>query len=298
MEDRVYSLETIKSILFSGISYELSENTRQIINQLSNEFNNITTKSFTQIKKNKNIKSPPTHHHPQPVIISPTMPNTQKIRSYLNKISDKNYDIIKGQIIDFINEVDKQEMETIINVFFDIATTNRFFTKLYASLYNELYKLYPSINTILKIKLDEFIHSVENIESGDPEINYEKFVRINEINEKRKVVASFFYYLMEENIISIEEIIQIIQQLLTLVWSYLHLDDKKKYIEEILDIIDILYNKKLLHLSTLYNKEFIEGKNIETIIFDISKCVVRETAGLTNKSFFKVLDITEKNKIK
>lgn len=294
MGDRIYSLETIKNILYSGISYELPESTREIINKLSNEFNTIVSKSYAPIKKNKNVKS---LSSAKSVIISHSMQNTEKIRSYLNKISDKNYDTIKIQIIDFINEVPEQEIEVIINIFFDIATTNRFFTKLYASLYNEIYRLYPSIDTLLKIKITNFIHSLEKIESGEPEINYENFIRINEINEKRKVIASFFYYLMQENIISIEEIIKIIQHLLNLIWIYLQLDNKKKYIEEIIDIIDILFNKELLQLSTLYNETLIEEKNIEEVILYISKCIVRETPGLTNKAYFKVLDIIEKNNI-
>jgi hypothetical protein len=293
MNDRVYSLDTIKTILYAGISSEITEGTRQIINQLSNEFNAITQKTFIpSSKKNyKNIK-PINIIEKKP--INESLNNTEQIRSYLNKISDKNYDIISKQIIHFMNEMPEEEIEFIMNIFFDIATTNRFFTKLYASLYSQLCKLFPTINTLLKIKISCFFDTIKNIESGEPEIDYENFIRINEINEKRKVVASFYYYLMEEGVIPTEEIIKIIRQLLFLVWSYLNQENKKKDIEEIIDIIFILYNKNLLEKSIIYNEICIEDKNIEEIILLISKCSVRETPGLTNKAYFKIMDIIEK----
>jgi hypothetical protein len=293
MNDKVYTLDIIKSILYSGISYEITESTREIINQISNEFNTTSPKTFVPIKKNKNIK-PIGKQQPPPV---PTLNYNEQIRIYLNKISDKNYDIIKKQIIDFMNNIPEEDIGSIMNTIFDIATTNRFFTKLYASLYSELHKLYPIINDFLKPKITQFMNSIEYIESGQPEIDYENFIRINEVNEKRKVVASFYYYLIEENILTTEEIILMIQHLLSAVWNYLQQENKKKYIEEIVDIVYILYNKILLTSSALYNVSFIADKNIENVILFISKCSVQETPGLTNKVRFKIMDIIDKNKI-
>ena len=65
-----------------------------------------------------------------------------KIRSYLNKLTDKNYDEISGCIITIIKDIIKEEdntaLEKVGKSIFEIGSFNKFWTLLYARLYKDL----------------------------------------------------------------------------------------------------------------------------------------------------------------
>ena len=69
------------------------------------------------------------------------------IRSYLNKLTDKNYLDLRNNIVETVEQIisDSSNHEELVRIgtnIFDIASTNRFYSKIYADLYSDLISKY------------------------------------------------------------------------------------------------------------------------------------------------------------
>lgn len=115
-----------------------------------------------------------------------------QIRSALNKLTDKNYVDQFGKIMDILNQVVDDpnnmtdNMTQISLAIFDIASNNRFYSKLYADLYSNLIEHFIQMKDIFEINLQLFLTLFEVIETADADKEYDKFCRINKDNEKER----------------------------------------------------------------------------------------------------------------
>jgi hypothetical protein len=83
------------------------------------------------------------------------------IRLHLNKITDKNYEDISNKIFDSINNliqnnISSEDMSKLSTIVFEIATNNRFYSKIYADLYSELLSNGPPFVWINRIGFSLF----------------------------------------------------------------------------------------------------------------------------------------------
>ena len=217
------------------------------------------------------------------------------IRVYLNKITDKNYIDMRNKIIDLIDKliienITAENLSILSYILFDIASTNRYYSKIYADLYSDLSKKYEVIKTTFEKNLEKFTDLFNNIEYVDPDTNYNRFCEINKINEKRKALASFYFNLMTNNIISKTQIKDIIKNLLSQIFAFISQDDKKSEVDELTETVIILYKKELY--DTDYSKE-IEGYTINEIVHKIANSKVKDYKSLTQKSLFKFMDLID-----
>jgi hypothetical protein len=128
------------------------------------------------------------------------------LRSHLNKLTDKNYIDIRNKIIEAIETMTNEgiandEMLKLGTIIFEIASTNRFYSKIYADLYSDLINKYSMMKEIFEENFNNFMDLFEVIEYVEPSVDYNKFCKINKDNEKRKSLAAFFVNLMNNNII-------------------------------------------------------------------------------------------------
>ena len=128
------------------------------------------------------------------------------LRSSLNKMSDKNYNDSYGKITEILNQLIKEEtspenMLKIGNAIFEIASNNRFYSKLYADLYTSLIHNYEIMRTIFETNLNSFMELFNCIEHADPDQDYDKFCKVNKNNERRKAFSLFFVNLKKTYII-------------------------------------------------------------------------------------------------
>lgn len=103
----------------------------------------------------------------------------QEIRTGLNKLSAKNYDSQKTEIIQCIQncidtedqpeEHKKVNLRTIATAIFNIASTNKFYAELYAKLYKELIPVNIIFQEILLLHVANYASSVKDIEYFNPE---------------------------------------------------------------------------------------------------------------------------------
>ena len=311
-----YDLEKFKQISFNGFDLTLPKETIDIINELSMQVgspNYVKTpifqkreKSNSSVKdtKRKNTKNDTLTDYDwetirtfQPTKIEKKIGVDAKfdeIRSYLNKLTDKNYIDLTNKIIESMEEIVRNNGEDVLRLgtaIFEIASNNRFYSKLYAELYAALINKFEIMNEVFCSNFDKFLEKFENIEHVDPNVDYDKFCKINSDNEKRKSLSAFFVNLMINKVIPEEKMIMLLTNLLTQIHAFILVDNKKNEVDELTENVAILYKKELFKNKN-QNIE-INGKTIPNFIDMIANSKAKDYLSITNKTIFKFMDMND-----
>jgi hypothetical protein len=312
--------------MFQGFNYDLPETILSIISELSKQVGSpdyVKTPVFqkrenimkTENSEKENFKRKKNNKHMEVINdadweVLRTFQSTKieekkgidahidTIRTYLNKLSDKNYIDICSKIIETIDTIfsDNKNTEDLVRVssiIFEIASTNRFYSKIYADLYSQLITKYEIMKTTFEENLEKFIALFNTIEYVEPNVDYDKFCENNKTNEKRKSLASFYVNLMANGIITEEKIKTITRNLLAQIYKFIDLTNKKNEVDELTENVAILYKKELYENDDGEDYEKINGHTISEIIDIISNSKVKHHESLTNKTIFKFMDMIE-----
>jgi hypothetical protein len=222
----------------------------------------------------------------------------ENIRLHLNKLTDKNYTDISSKIFESINiliedKITSEEMSKLSSIVFELATNNRFYSKIYADLYSELISKYNEIKETFESNFQSFTELFVNIEYVDSNVNYDKFCENNKKNEKRRSLAAFYINLMNNKVISKMQIMKITRDLLAQIYSFITIENKKNEVDELTETIAILYKKEIYEDDEGADYEQIEGYTINEIIERVASSKVKDFKSLTNKSLFKFMDLIE-----
>ena len=218
------------------------------------------------------------------------------IRSYLNKITDKNYNDNRDKIMDIIGNIITGSQENIITVssaIFDIASTNRFYSKLYADLYTDIIKKYPIMRDSFEESLSSFSELFKTIEYVDSNVDYGGFCKMNKDNEKRKALGMFFVNLSLNGVISTLTILNITRNLLSQIFNYITEDNKKNEVDELTENVALFYKKEFYENEDKPEYELIKGNSITEVIEIIAHSKVKDYKSLTNKTIFKFMDMID-----
>ena len=220
------------------------------------------------------------------------------IRSYLNKLSDKSYVESKNHILNILNQlildnISNGEMIRVGTAIFDIASNNRFFSKLYADLYTDLIEHYPIMKDIFNNNFSTFMELFDNIQYVDAEVNYDQFCKNNKMNEKRKSLSTFFINLMKNDVIHESEIKDLIMNLLGQILHFITHENNKNVVDELTENIAILYEKSMFENDS--NEKYkINNQSVLEFITELANNKEKKYPGLSNKSIFKFMDVIEK----
>lgn len=321
-----YTLDDINSIIFQGFNYELPHETLSIISELAQQVGSpdyvktpvfqkrenpmkveaSVQKDFKKKKSNKAIeivndsdwealRSFQATKLEEKVGIDSKI---DAIRAQLNKLSDKNYIDIRNKVIESIDQlfnehIEDKDLVRVSTIIFEIASNNRFFSKLYADLYSDLLSKYIIMRPIFEENLENFTALFNSIEYIEPSEDYDKFCEINKTNEKRKSLAAFYINLMNNGIIKQNKIISITRNLLSQIYTFIHEDDKKNLVDELTENVAILYIKQMYEDDEGDDYDLIDEKTITEIIEKIAKSKVKDYKSLTNKTLFKFMDMID-----
>jgi len=146
--------------------------------------------------------------------------NISDIRSCLNKISEKSYQAQLKEIQELIQQVlmclpDMEEEDeiknnrnavdganNIANIIFDVASSNKMNSVLYANLYKELICLFPQFRTIIDSMIPNYLDSLRQLKYVNHENDYDAFCDYNKVNDKRKALVIFMVNLMNIEVLS------------------------------------------------------------------------------------------------
>jgi hypothetical protein len=219
------------------------------------------------------------------------------IRSHLNKMSDKSYIDMRNKIVDLLDQlilegISTEDMMRVSTTIFDIASTNRFFSKLYADLYSDLIDKYEVMKEVFTNCFDSFMELFNNIEYVDADKDYDKFCKINKDNERRKALSAFFVNLMKNGIITTNEIKNLLCNLMRQLVQFIDEDNKKNIVDELTENIALLYSKSLFS-EEVEEKYLINDAPIIDAITKLANSKVKMHPSLSNKSIFKFMDMIE-----
>lgn len=244
------------------------------------EWNAIRNFKKTELKKNENKFDE----------------NIDNLRTLLNKLTTKLYDNVRSEIIKLINSLknDSNEvsvddnLKVISKMIFEIGSMNKFWSELYGELYKDLIKLYPIMKDIVIQNFDDFIDVFKNIESCNPEENYDKFCVLNKINEKRKGLSNFFIVLVDKKVLKLEKMTNLIEELFDTLEEYINLNDKVNEVDEIAENLFILVSKGYKDLI-----KSDEWDDINDMIDKYTLLKSKNFKSLSNKAIFKFMDLQE-----
>jgi hypothetical protein len=307
-----YTLEDINTIMFDGFDFSLPDKTLKTISQLALQVGSpdyvrtpvfkkrenpmkveAPTKELGGFKKGKRVKNSEIINDDDWNAVG-TFQTTKieekngidsqidAIRIHLNKLTDKNYIDMRNKIIEIINKLIENNITS--------DDMLRFSSTIYADLYSDLSTMYHMMKTIFEKNLKQFTELFNIIEYVDPKVNYDKFCENNKTNEKRKSLASFYFNLMLNGIISKSQITEITRNLLSQIYTFISIDDKKNEVDELTETVAILY-KKGFYDGEDYEK--IDDYTINQVIELIANSKVKDYKSLTNKSLFKFMDLIE-----
>jgi len=327
-----YNLDTINDIIFQGFDYLLPDKTMKIIseialqvgapdyvrtpvfqkreNPMKSEQPVAQKDNFKRKKGNKSMEvvndddwdvirtSAQAFHSTKIEENVGVNAQIDIIRTYLNKLTDKNYSDMLNKIIEVIDRlisenIRTEEMTRVSTIVFDIASNNRFYSKIYADLYTGLSLKYGFLKTMIAENLENFANLFNFIEYVDSNVNYDKFCENNKKNEKRKSLGAFYINLMMNGIIPQKTIMMITRNLLAQIYTFISQDDKKNEVDELTENIAILYKKELYENDDGDEYSQIEGYTIGEVIEKFAKSKVKDYKSLTNKTLFKFMDMID-----
>ncbi len=221
--------------------------------------------------------------------------NMENIRGYLNKMSEATFDKmvseIKAEISQLIeHDTTEENMMKIGHSIFSIASSNSFYSELYAKLFKILMDEHEIFKKIFEDNYKVFMNLFDNIEYVDPKKNYDKFCEYTKMNDNRRAMSLFLVNLMKNNVIEKEEILEIIRNLQKLITKYIAKPEKTNEVEELNE------NLYIIIINSSQKIKFGVDEGTESIIKDIEfitllKPKMKEYPSITNKTIFKHMDI-------
>ena len=127
--------------------------------------------------------------------------NIDNIRGFLNKITDMNEEAmikdIKFEITQLIeHNTSHEDMMKIGYSIFNIASSNSFYSTLYASLFKDLMKEFTIFRQIFDHNFIEFMNLFKSIDYVDPKKDYDKFCEYTKANDRRRAMSKFIVNLI------------------------------------------------------------------------------------------------------
>lgn len=323
-----YSLQQINDISSSEFTFEIPNDTFNMINYLctnvgssnlsTNIYQNVNTSinnkicdtSFKQNKRRKGNKSMEISADEwESIRTFQTTKIEQKtgidgdidqIRLYLNKLTDKTYLDIKDKIIDKISKINFGEdgsFNKVGNILYELCSTNKFYSKIFADLFSDLANNYVWIRDVFSEKYKNIMEQYNNIEYVDSDTNYDGFCEMNKINDKRRSVTMFLLNLAGNGFISKSEIVLMLKNLLTIVVKMSKQLNKKNEVDELTENIAILFNKDLIDevIDDADDEEdfYVEEQSIIDTVNRLAKLKAKDYPSLSNKAIFKYMDLVE-----
>jgi len=219
------------------------------------------------------------------------------IRSDLNKITDKTYDEVYAALCARINELkdepDASHLMTVGEAIFNTASSNHFFSAVYARLFHQLLQTYNDVfESVFQTNFNQFMGLFKTIEHADAKKDYTRFCEVNKTNDKRRAMSMFIINLMKVGVISPMQILDIVQQLQSLIQEHMRQTDHSNEVEELTENLFIILKGAHQHLSEAHKEEW-DAVILEVEFNSQLKPKNSKYPSITNKTIFKHMDILD-----
>lgn len=330
-----YNLKQITDISYTGFHFEIPEDTYEIINYLCNQVgtSGINTNIFTKatnvasVSENtndfissSNIRNKKKRGNKAMEISSEewetirTFQTTKieqktgidgdinEIRLYLNKLTDKTYLDMREKIIDKINTVcaisnEPEDANKLGSMLYEMCSTNKFYSKIFADVFAELASMYVWLNDVFNKNYANIMDQYNNIQYVDSDKDYDGFCEMNKKNERRRAITTFYTNLALNGFVKKEGIVKMLKDILTSIMSMINTPDKKNEVDELTEIVAILFNKDMIDDVDEDADEpedyYVLDQSILDTISSLASKKAKDYPSLSNKAIFKYMDLVE-----
>lgn len=293
-----YNLLLIDNINNDGFTLELPQSAVDMVNKISDVVgatNYVKTPVFHKKAKGKGKNVIEEPRVPRPVVEKTKVEELKAaIQIALNKMTEKTYLVFEEQILIAVGELktelndDATFMNDVTYWVFNLALANRFSSKQYVNILIKLQDNYLEIKSVFDTKIMEFIKYFDNIESINPDEDYEKFCILKAEGEKRKALSMFLVNLYKSGMYSLMALEEIIIKLIDEIYINYKKDDCKATCEDIVDNIYELVHTVTNDLKTGASHTLIMNKIIN--VKDLNK---DDNPSFSNKTKFRLMDILD-----
>ena len=303
----LYTVNDIKQIINNGFTYSLPAEVLKHIRTIETEMGlSSNCKAFEPtVKTNYRSQQKPRQKQEKDELSWENIRNfkTTKIekkegiekrindvRICLNKMSNKNYDVQRDAIRELISAEDvvftDEELQKIALAIFDIASTNKFYSEMYAKLYGELIHLYPIFQSVMDCFLLQYMDSLREIKYADPNKDYDLFCVYTKQSDKRKATAQFMIHMMRETIVSVDYVVKLIDDLTEKVQENMDTPDRINEVEEITELVNILVSQGIASI-----RSHEDWSPLSDRLRQFAKYKMKEKVSLSSRIIFKYMDL-------
>jgi hypothetical protein len=229
--------------------------------------------------------------------------DVNSLRLYLNKLTDKTFLDTREKIIEKMDTICKKTLTLedelkVGSMLYEICSSNKFYSKIFADLFAELALMYSWLNNIFKDNYANIMEQYNNIQYVDSENDYDGFCEMNKKNENRRAITTFYYNLALNGFIQKKDIVNILKNILTSIMNMIKMNDKKNEVDELTEIVGILFNKHMIEevyheLDEFEDDYVVLDQSILEIVNSLAQKKVKEYPSLSNKAIFKYMDLVE-----
>lgn len=216
-----------------------------------------------------------------------------EIRAHLNKLTKQNFQTMKESITDKVAtmyrslDANKEQQKRIIDTVFEICTSHKFLSDIYADIYVELIGHVDCFGELLDTCIEKYKTSLSTIQYADPDDDYDGFCEFNKTNEKRKSMAVFIVNVMKHDMISKNDVLSLIRELHDTSLNYIEVENKYHEVEEITENVFLL----VTHSKPLASGDEVWKSVIYPSIQQFTKLKPKEHVSLSSRALFKYMDM-------
>jgi len=314
-----YTIADFKNLIFNGINMKLDDSIKTILRDLSSKlttndnedvnYQNVKRRNEEPIiKKGYNNKQHDCNadwgemRNFKTTIIEKKQGIEKKIneiRIALNKFSVKSKEEQTTTIVNLIDGVVNEEntendenMNKIIGFIFNIASSNAFFSEIYAELYMKLVNKYSIFGSKITDLVENYKKSYNEIKPVDPNDDYDGYCGYVKLNDNRKAMTTFMCYLTKYNVLDGDTLLSITDYIVDLLPVMAERDDAISVVDEYSDNLYILITTvyELFENNINFNKVTVEKLRV------ISKFRKSDSArykSISSRASFKIMDLLD-----
>jgi hypothetical protein len=309
-----YTISDFNKMAFSGTHFALPDSISQIIKHLASTITPTDdVPSTNKVVKPKHVK--PSDHRSRDTedwstvrsssfkvtkleVKEGTEKTIKEIRIALNKFSNKNADVQQNIIIQLINKVSDdsenkdEDMKKVINMIFEVVSSNEFYSLQYAKLYKDLIEAFPVFADKITDIIENYKSSFDNIKLVDPNVDYDGYCAYVKSNDARRAMLKFISNLTKIGVIECIDMLNIIVHLENVIVNMAEKTDSSVIIEETTEniFIAISENKDTLYKTTMWADVIIPNIHM---ISKLRKTDPAKYPSMSNRAVFKFMDIID-----
>jgi hypothetical protein len=217
------------------------------------------------------------------------------VRIALNKMSTSNYEKQKDAVLELVggyfgseDECTPADTERISKAIFDIASTNKFYSEIYAKLYVELAQLHAVFRDLLSGFVENFSKNTGALTYVDPDVDYDGYCLYTKSCDNRKATTTFIVNCLKRGLVSPDKVCTIIRENLGCIDTWMLEDGKTKEVEEIVENLFIVLTLAKDDLKTVSEWTPVTDK-----VKVLAKTKGKSQVSWSNRAAFKMMDLVE-----